>query len=153
VYGLPVSTGTSRVLQLRLACQLLPSSNGQLSQSTANVYQSLFSNVSIPFFWTFSPLLQPPSAVGLFPPDSTSVMQARSALEFRCCLDQTREGIYRCLLSESVLELPLSDFSVFLTGMPSTQPRVVSWTPEEDKRLASVVASCESGVPTQLRTQ
>lgn len=32
----------------------------------------------------------------------------------------------------------------FFTGMPSTQPRVVSWTPEEDQRLASAVASCES---------
>ena len=41
---------------------------------------------------------------------------------------------------------PFSPFLAFLTRMPSTQPRVVPWTPEEDEQLASAVTSCESGI-------
>lgn len=32
--------------------------------------------------------------------------------------------------------------------MPSIQSRVVPWTPEEDERLASVVATCRSRSPS-----
>jgi len=35
--------------------------------------------------------------------------------------------------------------------MPTAQPRTVSWTPEEDERLASAVVSCKSRIiPPQL---
>lgn len=74
-----------------------------------------------------------------------------------CCEVSLSSGSNRVELAELYLgdpswglsqyiPCPFSSFSVFLTEMPSAQPHAVSWTPEEDKRLASAVAACESQI-------
>ena len=77
-------------------------------------------------------------------------MVCRSGVEFCYFPDQIVRGREKLYLGDhSRRELPRNHlfpflyFSVFLIEMPPAQPRIIPWTPEEDERLASAVASCK----------